>query len=119
MYIDGEPRRLWLLFAGNCGYRPSGFAPTYRPNLDDGLLDVRLLDAQQPFARTRLVLALVSGRLGRSKVYEQRYASELRVSRRDGGDCLPLARDGEVGDQPPELLLRKHPKRLVVYRPDA
>ncbi len=117
--VDGEPRRLWLLFAGNGGYRPSGFAPTYRPNLDDGLLDVRVLDAQRPFARSRLVLAVVSGRLGRSRVYEQRYAEQLRVSRRDGGDCLPLARDGEVGDQPPELLLRKYPKRLVVYRPEA
>ncbi len=115
--IDGEHRRLWLLFAGNCGYRPAGFAPTYRPRLDDQLLDVRLLDAAQPFARTRLVLALLSGRLGQSRVYEERPTPRLQVRLREGGGCLELARDGEIGTQPPELTLSKHPKRLVVYRP--
>jgi diacylglycerol kinase family enzyme/membrane-associated phospholipid phosphatase len=115
--VDGEFRRLWLLFAGNGGYRPSGFAPTYRPNLDDGLLDVRMVDATAPFARTRLVLALISGRLGRSKVYEQRYAHDLQLRNTDGTGKLTLARDGEVGEQPPKLLLRKHPRRLVIYRP--
>jgi undecaprenyl-diphosphatase len=115
--IDGEHRRLWLLFAGNCGYRPAGFAPTYRPRLDDQLLDVRLLDAAQPFARTRLVLALLSGRLGQSRVYEERPTARLTVRARDGGESLELARDGEVGTQSPELILAKHPDRLVVYRP--
>ena len=115
--VDGEFRRMWLLFAGNGGYRPSGFAPTYRPNLDDGLLDVRIVDAKAPLARTRLVLALISGRLGRSKVYEQRYAHELQLRGTDNTGKLTLARDGEVGDQPPKLVLRKHPRRLVVYRP--
>jgi diacylglycerol kinase family enzyme/membrane-associated phospholipid phosphatase len=114
--VDGRPRKVWLLFAGNGGYRPSGFAPTYRPNLDDGLLDVRILDAQHPYARTRLVLALMSGRLGRSKVYEQRYAETLDIERRDAEPTLPFARDGEVGDQAPKLRLRKFPRRLVVYR---
>jgi diacylglycerol kinase family enzyme len=113
---------MWLLFAGNGGYRPSGFAPTYRPNLDDGLLDVRIVDAKAPFARTRLVLALASGRLGRSKVYQQTYAHDLQLRSTDADDPnvagkLTLARDGEVGDQPPKLLLRKYPRRLVIYRP--
>jgi diacylglycerol kinase family enzyme/membrane-associated phospholipid phosphatase len=117
--VDGEFRRLWLLFAGNGGYRPSGFAPTYRPNLDDGLLDVRIVDAKSPLARTRLVLALMSGRLGRSKVYEQRYAHDLQLRGTDDTGKLTLARDGEVGDQPPKLLLRKFPRRLVVYRPNS
>jgi undecaprenyl-diphosphatase len=117
--VDGEHRRVWLLFVGNGGYRPSGFAPTYRPHLDDGLLDVRILDAQQPWSRTRLVLALLSGRLGRSKVYEQRYTTQLRVAKRGGEPALSLARDGEVGDQPGTLLLRTHPRRLVIYRPSS
>jgi undecaprenyl-diphosphatase len=115
--IDGEHRRLWLLFAGNCCYRPAGFAPTYRPRLDDDLLDMRLLDAAAPFARTRLVLALLSGRLGQSRVYEERPTARLNVRTREPGGQLELARDGEVGAQAPELTLAKHPKRLVVYRP--
>ncbi|HEX4019023.1 MAG TPA: phosphatase PAP2 family protein [Frankiaceae bacterium] len=115
--IDGEHRRLWLLFAGNCGYRPAGFAPTYRPRLDDELLDVRLLDAQRPFARSRLVLAVVLGRLGQSRVYEERLTARVNVRARDGARELELARDGEVGTQAPVLTLAKYPKRLVVYRP--
>ena len=107
--IDGEHRRLWLLFAGNCCYRPAGFAPTYRPRLDDELLDVRLLDAAAPFARTRLVLALLSGRLGQSHVYEERPTARLKVRLREGDDGLELARDGEVGKQAPELTLAKMP----------
>ncbi len=114
--IDGEPRKVWLLFAGNGGYRPSGFAPTYRPNLDDGLLDVRILDASQPYARSRMVAALLSGRLGRSTVYEQRYAKTLDLERDDGTHDLPFARDGEVGEQPAKMRLRKFPRRLVAYR---
>jgi diacylglycerol kinase family enzyme/membrane-associated phospholipid phosphatase len=115
--IDGEHRRLWLLLSGNCGYRPAGFAPTYRPRLDDQLLDVRLLDAAQPFARTRLVLALLSGRLGQSRVYEERPTARLKVQARETAEDLELARDGEVGTRFPELTLAKHPNRLIVYRP--
>ncbi len=115
--IDGEHRRLWLLFAGNCCYRPAGFAPTYRPRLDDELLDVRLLDAQRPFARTRLVFAVLSGRLGQSRVYEERPTARVTVRIRDDATALELARDGEVGTQAPALTLAKHPRRLIVYRP--
>ncbi len=114
--IDHEERRVWLLFAGNGGYRPAGFVPTYRPRLDDGQLDVRILDAVQPWARTRLIAALLSGRLGRCRVYEQRYTDAVSLRCGDG-DTMALARDGEVGAQPAELRLRKHPRRLVVYRP--
>jgi hypothetical protein len=37
----------------------------------------------------------------------------------DGSGNLMLALDGEVGEQPAELLLRKHPRRLVIYRPTS
>jgi len=36
LILDGRPRRLWLYFAGNCGYEPPGTAPAYRPDLSDG-----------------------------------------------------------------------------------
>ncbi|MGR7002014.1 hypothetical protein ACU686_35010 [Yinghuangia aomiensis] len=47
----GGARSVWLLFLGNEAYAPAGFAPAYRPNLHDGLLDVRLVDAAKPAAR--------------------------------------------------------------------
>lgn len=114
--VDGRERSLWTLFAGNGHYHPNGFAPTWRERLDDGVLDVRIVDAEHRFARTRLVLAVLTGRLGRSRVHEQRIVAKLSVRSRQGP--LDLARDGEVAKGPEELLLRAAASPLVVYRPD-
>jgi diacylglycerol kinase family enzyme/membrane-associated phospholipid phosphatase len=118
LIVDGEHRKLWLLFVGNGRYSPSGFAPTFRADLTDGLLDVRTIDAEKPLARTRLLAAALSGELGRSRVYEQRSAAQLELRRADGTDDLVIALDGEVSQALPELRLAKHPKQLLVYRPE-
>jgi undecaprenyl-diphosphatase len=111
--VDGQPRRLWTLFAGNGHYHPAGFAPSWRERLDDGCIDVRLIDADQPLSRLRLVAAVLTGRLGRSRVYEQRLVGTLPVRSRQGG--LRIARDGEVTDGPGHLTLRAAADKLVVY----
>ncbi len=113
--VDGEDRKLWTLFAGNGRYHPSGFAPTWRERLDDSSIDVRLIDADKAYARTRLAVALLTGRMGRSRVYEERVIGRLPVTSRQGG--LRLARDGEVQDGPGHLVLRAASRSLVVYRP--
>lgn len=111
--VDGMPRRVWTLFAGNGHYHPAGFAPSWRERLDDGCIDVRIIDADQPLSRARLVAAVLTGRLGRSRVYEQRLVGSLPVRSRQGG--LRLARDGEVGEGPNQLTLRAAADKLVVY----
>jgi undecaprenyl-diphosphatase len=113
--VDGRPRRLWLGFVGSGRYQPSGFAPTWREVLDDGLLDVRLVDADQPLARTKLVLSVLTGRLGRSTVYEQRVTDALRI-RCDAGE-LRIALDGEVVDVAADVTITKRPSPLRVYAP--
>jgi undecaprenyl-diphosphatase len=113
--IDGVRRRLWLVFVGNGVYQPDGFAPTYRHRLDEGLLDVRLIDGAAPFARTRLVCAVLTGRLGRSRVYEQRAAERVLVSA-VGEEPLPFARDGEVEVPVRRLVVTTNPACLVVFR---
>ena len=113
--VDGQERRLWTLFAGNGHYHPAGFAPSWRERLDDGCIDVRLVDADRPFARLRLVLAVLTGRLGRSRVHEQRIVAKLPVRSRQG--ALQVARDGEASEGPGHLLLRAASRELVVYRP--
>jgi diacylglycerol kinase family enzyme/membrane-associated phospholipid phosphatase len=113
--VGGEDRNLWTLFAGNGHYHPSGFAPSWRERMDDGAIDVRLIDADKPYARTRMALALLTGRLGRSHVYEQRVVGRLAVRSRQGG--LRIACDGEVSEGPGHLLLRASETPLVVYRP--
>jgi len=116
MIVDGRRRQLWLLFAGNCVYEPAGAAPSYRPDLADGQLDIRLVDGQQPLARTRLILAVLLGTLSRSRVYRAWTADSLRIAAGDAGEVL-LSLDGETAETGPWLTIRKRPAGLLVYRP--
>ncbi len=113
--IDGRYRKLWMIFVGNCTYHPHGFAPSWRTRLDDGQLDVRLVDAAMPGARARLIAAVLTGRLGRSRMYEELRVDELRVRRLDGD--RRLARDGETFDGSAEFTVTKCPEPLLVYAP--
>jgi undecaprenyl-diphosphatase len=113
--LDGEPRSLWMIFIGNCRYQPSGFVPRGRERLDDGLLDVRLVGAERPWARTRLVLAVLTGRLRHTPVYEERTVERLEVRGLDGP--LRLARDGETFDGGTEVLVCKEDRPLAVCVP--
>src|SRR4029450_4022902 len=90
--LAGDRRLLWIVFVGNCRYLPEGMAPTWRERLDDGHLDVRVVDASHPFSRTRLGLGGLPGTLRRSQVFETWQATELHVRSTDGP--LRLARDG-------------------------
>lgn len=114
--VNGRHRRLWLLFAGNGCYLPTGFAPSYRPRLDAGELDVRLVDAAAPFARTRLVVAMLVRRLPHSSVYEERAVPAVTVEATTRP--LRLARDGEVDDaKRSSVTLGVRRGALTVYRP--
>ncbi|MDQ1438953.1 MAG: hypothetical protein QOK43_2582 [Acidimicrobiaceae bacterium] len=113
--LNGRPRSLWMIFVGNCRYHPAGFAPTWRERLDDGRLDVRLVDAASPWARARLLLAVLTGRLGRCRVYEAFTARELRVRSLDGP--MRLARDGETFAGSAEFDIAKVDRPVVVYVP--
>jgi len=116
MTVDGEPRTLWLLFAGNGRYLPKGFAPTHRPSLDDGLLDVRMIDGAVRFARTRIVLAVLTRTLRWSRVLDARAASQVHVSLPE--DQVRISVDGEVRQLPGEFVIRVDRRGLVVYVPD-
>jgi undecaprenyl-diphosphatase len=113
--IDGEPRSLWLVFVGNCRYLPEGMAPTWRERLDDGQIDVRLVDASHPFCRTRLVVAALTGTLRRSRVFETWQTTGLKVRSSDGP--LRLARDGETFDGADAFEIAKDGTRLAVFTP--
>jgi undecaprenyl-diphosphatase len=112
--IDGKPRRLWLLFVGNCGYEPTGVAVISRESVADGVLDVRLLEARR-WARVRLAFAALLGRLDKCPAYDAFRASTLDVRMCD--QPRPVARDGEVCDPVDEICFRKRPQALTVYRP--
>jgi undecaprenyl-diphosphatase len=113
--LDGERRSLWLVFVGNCRYHPEGMAPTWRERLDDGQLDVRIVDASHPFCRTRLVLAALTGTLRRSRVFQTWQTTTLHV--RSTAGPLRLARDGETFDGADDFEVTKNGARLAVYTP--
>jgi len=113
--LDGERRNLWLAFIGNCRYLPDGMAPTWRERLDDGQLDVRVVDAAHPFCRTRLVLAVLTGTLRRSRVFSTWRTTNISVSSADGP--LRLARDGETFDGADTFEVAKNGTRLAVFTP--
>jgi undecaprenyl-diphosphatase len=118
LIVDGRHRRVWLLFAGNCQYEPQGAAPSYRPDLRDGQLDIRMIDGSQPLARIRLIAAVAMGTLARSRVYRTWSAPELTVQTHDGSP-VQLSTDGEVVTGDLDVVLAKSPEPLLVYRPEG
>jgi len=113
--LNGTHRRVWLGFVGNCRYEPAGIAPSWRPRLDDGRLDVRLAVADVRLSRTRLILAALTGRVTSSPAYAEELVDELRVE--SPYAHLRLARDGEHFEGHGDFVVEKRAERLVVYAP--
>jgi undecaprenyl-diphosphatase len=113
--LNGTSRRVWLGFIGNCRHEPSGIAPSWRPRLDDGRLDVRLAFADVRLSRTRLILAALTGRVARSGAYAEELVDVLRVASPHAR--LRLARDGEHFEGHGDFVIEKRPERLAVYAP--
>ncbi|QRP49992.1 bifunctional phosphatase PAP2/diacylglycerol kinase family protein [Amycolatopsis sp. FDAARGOS 1241] len=112
--LNGERTEVWLIFVGNGTYSPKGFAPSRRPALDTGVLDVRYLRADLPYSRARFLLAMITNSLNASHVYQQLDVSELRVELFDGN--RRVATDGEVGPLGKEFVFRARPSALTIYR---
>jgi undecaprenyl-diphosphatase len=89
-------------------------APAYRPDLADGWLDIRVVEAAV-LARSRLVAAVLTGTLGRSRVYRSWAARSVDIEAADGRPIW-LSTDGEVATAESGLVYAKHPRALVVYR---
>jgi membrane-associated phospholipid phosphatase/diacylglycerol kinase family enzyme len=115
MTLNGRRRRVWFGFVGNCRYEPAGIAPSWRPRLDDGRLDVRLALADVRLSRTRLIVAALTGRLTRSKAYAEELVDALRVESPHAH--LRLARDGDHFEGHGHFVVEKRPQRLAVYAP--
>jgi undecaprenyl-diphosphatase len=111
--IDGRWRSVWFLFVGNGPYHPRGMVPAWRPSLDSGLLDIRLLRADVRFSRLRAVFGLLIGALGHSRVYQQWETAELDVELAVPG---MLATDGEVVETAGRYTFRVSDDPIPVYR---
>ncbi len=114
--LDGRRTEVWMIFIGNCAYHPTGLAPSWRERLDDGRLDVRVVDGTQPWARTRLVVSALTGTLASSGVFRRFTTRQLHVRSLEGP--LRLARDGETFDGGAEFTVRKCDRPLTLYAPE-
>ncbi|MCD2497570.1 bifunctional phosphatase PAP2/diacylglycerol kinase family protein [Microbacterium nymphoidis] len=112
--VDGRTRDSSLLFLGNGQYQPQGFAPSSRDDLQDGLLDLRILDVSSRGSRIVALLATLTGQLGRVRQYHEVSAPELEITLPDGP--TRIARDGEVGELADVLHVRSVRRALTVYR---
>ncbi|MDR2293605.1 MAG: phosphatase PAP2 family protein [Microbacterium sp.] len=112
--VDGRTRDSSLLFLGNGQYQPQGFAPSTRDDLQDGLLDLRILDVSSRGSRIVASLATLTGQLGRVRQYHEVSAPELEITLPSGP--TRIARDGEVGELADVLHVRSARRALTVYR---
>ena len=114
--VDGDRYRAWLAFVGNGCYGDGVTDLAVRRALDEGTLDVRVLRADAPLARTRAVAALLLGRLGRSPLLAPRLAPEV-VLDLPGRATVDVALDGEVVRLTPPLRYAVLPAALTVVVP--
>ena len=112
---DNKTLETSMFFLGNSVYLPSGFAPSRRTRMDDGLIDVRILETGRQWSRLRILTALVLGRLERSPLYHEMQVPEFSFEAVDGP--IPLARDGEVGDTYDHASFTARYRVLPVFRP--
>ena len=112
---DNKTLQTSLFFVGNSTYLPSGFAPSRRTRMDDGLLDVRILETGRRFSRVRILASLALGRLERSPLYHEMRVPEFTLKSVDGPTTL--AHDGEVGTEVTEATFSVRYRALPVFRP--
>jgi diacylglycerol kinase family enzyme len=114
--VDGERHRAWLVFVGNGRYGEGLIDLADRETLDGNELDVRVVKADKPLARLRLIAALLVGRLARSPLIERLCTAsvDIDVERRDAVD---VALDGEVQRLETPLRYRSEPAALSVLVP--
>ena len=112
---DNKTVQTSLFFLGNSTYLPSGFAPSRRTRMDDGLLDVRMLETGRKLARFRIVASLMLGRLERSRLYHERQVPEFSFTSLDGP--IVIARDGEVSSAHEAASFSVRYRALPVFRP--
>ena len=108
--MDGVRHKLWILYMGRGRYYPRDHAPLVRPVLDDGVLDLRMITADESFARLRLLWSVLTGTVATSRITHLREATEVRME--PAGSPMVLAVDGEVharcAQRPDSRLRRGH-----------
>lgn len=112
--IDGESMIAWIVFVGNGPYGKGLVDLADRESLKENILDVRVVLASSPFSRFRLLMALMFGRIGKTRLVQRRSVTKVTV---DSRETLPIALDGEVVDLQTPYEFRSEAGQLLVFTP--
>ncbi|KRE83394.1 bifunctional phosphatase PAP2/diacylglycerol kinase family protein [Arthrobacter sp. Soil764] len=113
--VDGVVRKVWIAYLGRGRFYPRDHAPLFRPVMDDGVLDVRMITADESFARVRLLWSVLTGTVASSGITHLREATEVRIDA--GGSPMALAVDGEALAGVRTVSYRIRPRALTYYSP--
>ena len=115
LHVDGVRHKVWIAYLGRGRFYPRDHAPLIRPVMDDGVLDVRLITADESFARLRLLWAVLTGTVSSSRITHLREAREVRIDA--GGAPMALAVDGEALAGVRSVSYTIRPRALMYYSP--
>jgi diacylglycerol kinase family enzyme/membrane-associated phospholipid phosphatase len=115
LVVDGVRHRLWILYIGRGRYYPRDHAPLVRPVLDDGVFDLRMITADESFARLRLLWSVLTGTVATSRITHLSEATRIRVEPADS--TMVLAVDGEVMPAVRAVEFTVRPGALTYYSP--
>jgi diacylglycerol kinase family enzyme len=116
LQLRGEWHRAWVVFVGNGRYGEHMLDFTDRESVGGGTLDIRVVLADRPLARTRVVLALLRG-LDTSPLVVRDTCSEADLGLTL--DAVEVALDGEVLRLDAPLRYSVRPGALAVLVPPA
>lgn len=115
--IDGEPYLSWIVFVGNGVYGDGLLDLSDRESLDGNVLDVRVVRADRPMARMRVVGAVVLVRLARSPLIVRRHCRACTINVPQ--PKIEVALDGEVETMSTPLRYESIPLGLQVLVPSG
>lgn len=115
--LNGRTWKAWMLFVGNGRYGEGLLDLADRENLDEHTLDIRLVRADNPLARLRVILAVLLGSLARSPlvIRSPGPSAEVRLRRR----LVEVALDGEVEVLEQPLRFESRRGALQICAPSA
>ena len=114
--VGDDHLKAWLVFVGNGEYGVGMLDLADRESLTDGVLDVRVVRADAPFARLRIIGALFLGRLARSPLVVTYKVPAITIDVKRHR-AVEVALDGEVEMMPTPLQYESKQASLPVLVP--
>ena len=115
MVVDGVRHKLWILYLGRGRYYPRDHAPLVRPVMDDGVLDLRMITADESLARLRLLWSVLTGTVATSRITHLSESTKVTVEA--AGSPMALAVDGEAMTGVRRVEFSVLPGALTYYSP--